>query len=110
MVKKILEKLKKKNKGNQKLNKAVEELIYSIENNNWKNEQELKNEFKEVDQVHNDGFYFFNISIHRTMVLMEFDNNEATVVWVGNHKEYESTFKNNKNTIKKWLKTHDWIN
>ena len=43
------------------------------------------------------------------MVLLEFDENEATVVWVGNHDDYVLTFKNNKNTIKAWLKSNDWI-
>lgn len=43
------------------------------------------------------------------MILIEFDINEATAVWVGTHREYETTFKNNRNTIKKWLKSNDWI-
>lgn len=43
------------------------------------------------------------------MVLIEFDEGEATVVWVGSHQAYEATFKNNKNTIKKWLSSNDWI-
>ena len=52
-------------------------------------------------------FIFSNI--HRTMILIEFEDYEATVVWAGNHKEYEMTFKNNKKTIKKWLKSNEWI-
>ena len=44
------------------------------------------------------------------MILFEFaEYGEATVVWTGNHKEYETVFKNNKNTIRKWLKVNDWI-
>jgi len=43
------------------------------------------------------------------VILIEFNDGEASVVWLGNHQEYESTFKNNKNTIKKWLKSNDWI-
>jgi mRNA interferase HigB len=31
------------------------------------------------------------------------------VVWVGTHQEYEMTFKNDKNTIKKWLNSNDWL-
>ena len=27
----------------------------------------------------------------------------------GTHQEYETIFKNNRNTIKKWLKFNDWI-
>ena len=44
------------------------------------------------------------------MILFEFtEYGEATVVWVGSHQEYETVFKKNKNTIKKWLKANDWI-
>jgi hypothetical protein len=39
----------------------------------------------------------------------DFQDNEATVVWLGNHQEYESNFKNNKETIRKWLKKNNWI-
>jgi len=63
----------------------------------------------DADCVHNDGFYFFDISIHRTMILIEFDKNEASVAWVGSHSEYDRTFKNNKKTIRNWLKSNDWI-
>jgi len=44
------------------------------------------------------------------MILFEFtEKGEATVVWTGTHQEYEAVFKNNKNTIKKWLKANGWI-
>jgi mRNA interferase HigB len=43
------------------------------------------------------------------MILVEFEDGEASVVWVGTHQEYESIFKNNKNTIRKWLRTNNWI-
>lgn len=107
--KKILEKLKRKNKGNISLNKAIDKLIEDINNNEWKNQTELKETRPDADNVHSDGFYFFNINIHRTMILIEFDDNEATAVWVGTHQDYENTFKNNKFTIRKWLKSNDWI-
>jgi len=107
--KKALEKLKRKNRGNKPLNKAIDKLIKDIEDNEWKNQTELNESRSDADCVHSDGFYFFNISIHRTMILIEFDDGEASVVWLGNHQEYQSTFKNNKNTIKKWLKSNNWI-
>jgi hypothetical protein len=45
------------------------------------------------------------------MILIEFeDNGEATIVWCGSHDEYETTFKNNKSTIKKWLNNQGLIN
>lgn len=44
------------------------------------------------------------------MVLIEFeDYGEATIVWCGSHDEYEAIFKNNKKTIRKWLKSKGWI-
>lgn len=103
-------KLKRKNKGNRSLSTEIEKLIKNIEDNNWVNHAELKAKRNDADCVHNDGFYFFNIEIHRTMILIEFeDNGEATFVWAGTHQEYEKTFKNNKNAIKRWLKINNWI-
>lgn len=56
------------------------------------------------------GFTSLIFNIHRTLILIEFDENgEATIVWTGTHKEYESTFKNNKKTIEKWLRHNDYI-
>jgi len=108
--KKQLEKLKRKNKGNTSLALEIDNLIKNIEESNWKNQKELKIVRKDADCVHSDGFYFFNISIHRTLILIEFEEDEgASVVWVGNHQEYEKTFKNNKSVIKKWLKSNNWI-
>lgn len=107
--KKALEKLKRKNKGNVLLTDAIDKLIKDIEDNNWKNQTELNQIRSDADCVHSDGFYFFDINIHRTMILIEFDDEEASVVWAGTHQEYETIFKNNKSTIKKWLKYNDWI-
>jgi len=107
--KKQLEKLKRKSKGNTPLVLEIDNLIKDIEGSNWKNQTELKAIRKDADCVHSDGFYFFNISIHRTLILIEFEEDGASVVWVGNHQEYEKTFKNNKSVIKKWLKSNNWI-
>ena len=105
-----LEKLKRKNRGNTKLINAIDSLIQEIEGANWKTPDELKRSRPDADKVHNDGFYFFNLYIHRTMILIELDEaGEATVVWAGSHKDYEKIFKNNKNTIRKWLRDNEWI-
>ena len=99
-------KLKRKNKWNSKLVKAIDQLILDIELGNWKNEAEVKIKRPDADGVHNDGFYFFNINIHRTLIRIELDEDgEVTVVWAGTHQEYETIFKNNKDVIKKWLKS-----
>jgi len=104
-----LKKLRKKNIGNNKLVKAIDDLISDIENGSWENGEELKTDRPDADVVHNDGFYFFNINVHRTMILVEFDEQEATVVWTGTHDEYETIFKNNKKTIAKWLRVNEYI-
>ena len=107
--KKSLEKLKWKNRGNAALGNAIDKLIKDIEGHQWNNQTEINQARPDADCVHNDGFYIFNINIHRTMILIEIDEKEASVVWVGTHQEYETTFKNNKNTIKKWLKSNEYI-
>jgi len=100
----------KKNQGNSKLANAVEHLISDIETSNWQTPHDLTKERPDANCVYGGEFYFFNINIHRTLILIEFEENgEATVVWAGNHDDYEMTFKNNRNVIKKWLKNNDWI-
>ncbi|MEO5788893.1 type II toxin-antitoxin system HigB family toxin [Gelidibacter sp.] len=88
---------------------AIDKLVKDIEGHQWKNQTEINQTRPDADCVHSDGFYIFNISIHRTMILIEIDDQEASVVWVSTHQEYETTFKNNKNTIKKWLKSNEYI-
>ena len=43
------------------------------------------------------------------MILVEFDDGDATVIWVGDLTEYERNFKNNKGTNQKWLKSKNLI-
>ncbi len=107
--KKIIVKVKHKNIGNKKLCTEIDRLITDLETFDPKNQDitEIRND---ADCVHSDGFYFFDIHIHRTLVLIEFDDEgEATIVWAGTHKEYEITFKNNKATIEKWLRKNNHI-
>lgn len=107
--KKILLKIKKKNIGNKKLCDEIDRLLFDLESY-LPSFGLLRNIRNDLDCVHSDGFYFFNISIHRTLVLIEFDEEgEATIIWAGTHQEYETTFKNNKSTIEKWLRTNGYI-
>lgn len=107
----LLLKMKVKNIGNQNLCKAIDQLISDIEGNQWASKEELKESRPDADQVHSDGFFFFNIKVHRTLVLMEMsDEGEATIVWAGTHDEYERVFKNSKDTIRKYLRDNGWIN
>ncbi len=108
--KRILQKLIRKNRGNVKLVRSVEKLIKDFEENNWSNAYKLAETRKDADCVYGGDFFFFNIHIHRTLVLVQFDEiGTATIIWVGNHHEYETVFKNNKNVIKKWLRDNSWI-
>ena len=102
-------KLKRKNRGNIKLCQEIDKLISDIESSEWGDAKELKADRKDADCVHNDGFYFFNLNIHRTMILVVFDDKEATVVWAGAHDEYDRIFRGNKNVIAKWLRAKKLI-
>lgn len=106
----LLERLKRKNRGNNQLIKAIDKLINDIQTNSWDSQLELKETRPDADCVHSEGFYFFNLNVHRTMVLIEFDESKrARVIWTGSHQDYEKMFKNNRSTIKKWLKENGWI-
>jgi mRNA interferase HigB len=106
----ILAKVIWKNRGNVNLIKSIEQLLGDIENNSWKTPIELIENRPDADCVYGKEFYFFDIHIHRTLILIEFEENgDATIVWAGNHDDYEMTFKNNRNTIKKWLRNNNWI-
>lgn len=107
--KRILLKYEKKNLGNRVLSKAISKLINDFEKSEIKSYNELVKLRPDADKIHPDGFYFFNLDNHRTMILVEFSNDDASIIWCGNHKDYQSTFKNNKNTIKKWLKAKNLV-
>jgi len=102
-------KLKRKNRGNTKLLNAIDKLILDIENAEWTKKTNIKISRPDADCVHSDGFYFFDINIHRTMILIVFEDDEAVVIWTGSHDEYDKTFKGNKTTIGKWLRNQKLI-
>jgi len=107
--KKRLLKVKKKNIGNKKLCHEIDKLITDLEEFNPA-EKSISDVRDDADCVHSDGFYFFDIKIHRTLIMIEFDDDgEATIIWAGTHQEYETTFKNNKSIIEKWLRKNNYI-
>lgn len=100
----------KKNMGNLRLYNEINALIHQLESFNPAT-QRIHDIRPDADCVHADGFYFFDIQTHRTFVMLEFDEaGEATIIWVGSHADYERTFKNNKVTIEKWLRSKQYIN
>jgi hypothetical protein len=62
------------------LTSAIDKLISDIESAQWTKKTEITETRPDADCVHSDGFYFFDISIHSTMILIVFEDNEATVV------------------------------
>jgi hypothetical protein len=105
----ILLKHKKKNKGNKRLGIEIDKLISDLERYS-PSEKSFFDIRKDADLVHANGFYFFNIEIHRTLIFIVFEKKyEATVLWVGSHDEYERTFRNNKSTIEKWLRNNNYF-
>lgn len=66
--KKILEKLKRKNKGNTLLVDAIDNLIKDLEENEFKNQTEIIKIRPDADCVHNEGFYFFDIGNPKAQV------------------------------------------
>lgn len=43
------------------------------------------------------------------MIMIFFNEQEAEILWVGNHDEYDKTFKGNKKTIETWLRNQGKI-
>lgn len=107
--KELLTRLKLKNQGNKRLVQAINQLIIDLENGSIDSPETLKIIRKDADRVHHKGFYFFDLQVHRTLILLEFPEKEATILWAGTHDEYSVTFKNNVNTIEKWLRAKNWI-
>jgi mRNA-degrading endonuclease HigB of HigAB toxin-antitoxin module len=100
---------KKKNCGNNKLTKAIDKMIADIEKADWNNRNELLHDRPDADKIHGDNFFFFDINVHRTMIMVLFHENEAEVLWVGNHDQYDLTFKGNKKTIETWIRNQGKI-
>lgn len=102
----------KKARGNKILNQNIADIIKLIENknNNCKDEKEFKELLKSYDPDNvSRGYnaFFLNISkADRSLVVVEYDEieGEVDVLFVGTHDEYETTFKNNKDVIEKYLK------
>ncbi len=102
-------KLKRKNQGNLKLTKAIDKLIEDIESAEWRDKLELIESRPDADRVHSEDFFFFDINVHRTFALLVFTEQSAEILWVGNHDEYDFTFRGNKKTIESWLRNQGKI-
>ncbi len=56
--------------GKSKLGQAIDELISDLENESCTNQIQLRKIRQDADLVHNDGFYIFNLHIHRVLILI----------------------------------------
>lgn len=107
-----------------KLQKGSDALIEDFKQALWKNKEEILKSREDADCVYGNEFYFFDIGTYRVLIQVikyqptEEDEDEdgkikdlgiAKIQWTDTHDEYERTFKNNKNTIEKWLRKHDLI-
>lgn len=104
-----LSKFRSKNLGNSKLIAEIDKFIETITYYKFEDYKSLNKIRPDSDLVYKGNFYFFDIDHSRLLSLIEFKENELFIIWVGSHKEYERTFKNNRNVIRKWLKDNDWI-
>ncbi|PSL25294.1 type II toxin-antitoxin system HigB family toxin [Dyadobacter jiangsuensis] len=107
--KKLIE-LKRKNLGNKRLIQAVNQLIKDLEDGSITTIDELIKIRRDANRVHSRGFYFFDLHVHRALILIQLTTDKATIMWTGTHQEYAKTFKNNTNTIEKWLRTKRLLN
>ena len=92
-----------------KLTSAIDKLIDDIESAAWKDKLELIDSRPDADRVHSEDFFFLNINVHRTLVMIVFTDQCAEILWVGTHDDYDSIFKGNKKTIETWLRNHGKI-
>ncbi|MBL0913757.1 MAG: type II toxin-antitoxin system HigB family toxin [Bacteroidia bacterium] len=108
-----LVKLLRKNRGNKRLTEAAEQLRADLEKACWRDRQDLQQERRDADCVYEECIFFFDIHLHRVLALVEYsgEDEDGTVMllWAGSHSAYERTFKNNRNTIEKWLKDRNYI-
>ena len=90
----ILLKHKKKNKGNKRLGIEIDKLISDLERYS-PSEKSFFDIRKDADLVHGNGFYFFNIEIHRTLIFIAFEKKyEATVLWVSRNQTHTASWEN----------------
>jgi mRNA interferase HigB len=79
-------------------------LIEDVETSDWKNKFDLIMTRPDANKIYGDNFYFFDISIHKTTIMIVFHEQEAELLWVGTHSEYDTIFKGNKKTIETWIR------
>ncbi|MBC5994025.1 type II toxin-antitoxin system HigB family toxin [Pontibacter cellulosilyticus] len=90
-------------KNKHELAREFNAFVSKIKSSEWKSASDVKETFPDSDHIVGD-VYIFNISSSRSMAMVYFKEQEVEIVWAGNHDDYETTFRNNTSTIKKFLK------
>ncbi len=91
-------------KNSTVLQQVINEFVGKVEKANWKNDADLKATFPDADRVFKNVYVFDLTGSDRTLTLVYFANGQVQIVWAGDHQAYERTLKNNKDTIRKFLK------
>lgn len=107
--KRILTRWQYKHRGNRRLTDAIDKLIRDLEALEPDTYENLLKDRKDMDQVHSDGFFFFNVENDRVLLMIQLQEQYVTIIWIGTHPDYERIFKNNKATIEKWLRSENHI-
>lgn len=84
------EKLEEFIKKHADANNAIGKWVEKVENANWKNHNELKNDFLSADYVENNR-YVFNIrgNNYRIVAIVVFFAGRLVIRFIGTHKEYD---------------------
>ena len=90
-------------KGDATLDGAFNDFLEQVTDANWQNDADVKITFPKADRAV-DSFYFFDIGSSRNFSLVNFKKGQFEIIWAGNQDDYIATFKNNKDTIKKFLR------
>jgi mRNA-degrading endonuclease HigB of HigAB toxin-antitoxin module len=96
--------LDKFTRNNATLKKAVDEFIQKVLAADWENDADVKVTFPDADRIFTEVYIFNLTRSDRTLAMVYFSEGELEIVWVGNHQDYERKLKNNKNTIRKFLR------
>jgi mRNA interferase HigB len=91
-------------KKNMTLLGAVNEFVNAVQGATWNNDQDVKATFPNADRIFNNVYVFNITGADRSLALVFFKDGEVEIVWAGNHDEYDATLKNNKDTIRKFLR------
>jgi mRNA-degrading endonuclease HigB of HigAB toxin-antitoxin module len=83
--------------------KHFDSFVGRIKNATWKTGADVRGTFPDADHIAG-GAYIFNVLSSRSLAMVYFQDEEVEIVWVGNHDDYEATFRNNKRTIIKFLR------